>query len=571
MAGLFVLAAALAQVHVDWPTHGFTFANTRHAAIYNITPSNVRQLVKVWQFSTGAHGRMEATPIIVGSTMYVTTGPRNNVIALDAATGKQMWRYDPKIGTAATCCGYVNRGVAVANGRVFVATLDARLIALNAADGKPVWDVRIGYAKDGMSETMAPLAWDGTVYIGSSSGDFRVRGSFSAYRASDGKLLWRWYSVGPGWEGAYTTSANGFTLRRDIAREKRDAVRYRDAWKRGGGAVWMTPAIDAKTSTIYLGTGNPAPYYDGSGRPGDNLYTDCIVALDARTGSMRWYYQETPHDLWDYDAASPPLLFDTLDASGKRVPAVGEAGKVGWLYVLDRRSGKLIRRSQNLVPIGHIYADPRKDGTIEQPGGLGGVVGPLSFDPARRLAYVVALDRPEYRHQLRVHTSWDPTTGMFEAGDTTPVGYWRDFLVAVNVDTGKITWKRTLATGQIAGHFGGRVVAGSLSIGDLVFASAPDGQLYAFDAQTGSVQWQYQLGASAGSRRSLWSRFFDWAHWAKHALLHQADSPASTARVDASPVVYAIDGREYIAIGADIMPQSAGGSSAITVFALPKP
>jgi alcohol dehydrogenase (cytochrome c) len=570
MVAFLAMAAVLAQLHVGWPTYGFTYENTRHAALRQITSRNVRQLVRVWQFSTGTNGRMEATPIVVGSTMYITTGPGNNVISLDAVTGKQKWRYDPKIGTAAACCGFINRGVAVANGRVFVATLDARLIALNAANGKAVWDVRIGYPKDGFSETAAPLAWDGVVYVGSASGDFRVRGSFSAYRASDGKLLWRWYTVGPGWEGAYTARANGLALPRDIAREKRDAPRYRNAWKRGGGAVWMTPAIDSKTATIYLGTGNPAPYYDGSVRPGDNLYTDSIVALDARTGSMRWYYQETPHDLWDYDAASPPVLFDALDASGKRIAAVGEAGKVGWLYILDRRSGKLIRRSESIVPIAHIYADPRKNGAVEQPGGLGGVVAPVSYDPARHMAYVVALDRPERRYQTQVHETWDAKTGMFQAGDTQPVGYWRDLVAAVNVDTGKIAWRRTMATGTIAGHFGGRIVGGSLSAGDLVFAADPDGLLCAFDAKTGDIKWQYQLGEREDPAPSLWGRFIDWAHWVKHAILHDAPGSLSTARVDASPVVYAVNGREYIALGADIMPDSNAGSSTITVFALPK-
>jgi glucose dehydrogenase len=567
---MLALAVALAQLQLNWPTHGFTLENTRHVPAEQITRANVNQLAKVWRYSTGIHERMETTPIVVGSTMYITTGPHNNVIAIDALTGKQKWRYDPKLGTAAACCGLINRGVAAANGRVFLATLDGRLIALNAANGKPVWDVHVGYAKDGFSETMAPLAWNGTVYIGSSGGDFGIRGSFSAYRASDGKLLWRWYSVGPGWEGTFTTHVHGVPLHRNIAQEKRDAARYRDAWKHGGGPVWMTPALDPKTGTIFLSTGNPGPSYNGSIRPGDNLYTDCIVALDAHTGKMRWYYQQTPHDVWDYDAASPPLLFDALDASGKRVPAVGEAGKTGWLYILDRRNGKLIRLSESLVPTAHVYADPAKDGALEQPGGLGGVIGPLSYDPSRRVVFILALDRPEYRNEDPAPPTWDPSASRYESGRTVPVGYWRDFLVAVSVDTGKVVWKKTLATGAIGGDFGGRVVEGSLSAGDLVFASDPDGRFYAFDADTGDVKWHYQLGAD-DRPQSLWARFVDWARWAKHALLHQADPPAITARVDASPIFYAIGGREYVALGADIRPSSADGASAITVFALPKP
>jgi alcohol dehydrogenase (cytochrome c) len=564
------LAVALAQLQLDWPTHGFTLENTRHASIAQITPANANQLVKVWQFSTGVHERMETTPIVVGSTMYLTTGPGNNVIALNAQTGKQKWRYNPHIGTAAACCGLINRGVAVANGRVFLATLDGRLIALNAANGKPLWDLYVGHASDGFSETMAPLVWDDTVFIGSSGGEFGIRGSFTAYRASDGKLLWRWYSVGPGWEGNFTESVHGVSLHRDIAREKRDAPRYRDAWKHGGGPIWMTPALDPKTATLYVSTGNPGPSFNGSIRPGDNLYTDCIVALNARSGKMLWYYQQTPHDVWDYDAASPPLLFDTRDASGKRVPAVGEASKTGWLYILDRRNGKVIRLSESIVPTAHIYADPSKDGALEQPGGLGGVIGPLSYDPSRHFAFIVALDRPEYRNQDPSAPTWDVSKGHYEGGAYTPVGYFRDFMVAVNVDTGKIAWRKTLAKGLV-GDYGARVVNGSLSVGDLVFAADPDGRFYAFDASTGDTKWQYHLGENERQADSLWARFVDWTHWAKHALLHQAQPPDPVARVDASPVVYAIKGREYIALGGDVTPASEAGGSVMTVFALPKP
>jgi glucose dehydrogenase len=217
-----------------------------------------------------------------------------------------------------------------------------------------------------------------------------------------------------------------------------------------------------------------------------------------------------------------------------------------------------------------MYTDPAKHGAIERPGGLGGVIAPLSLDPARHLAYLVTLDRPEYRHPVTDPT-FDPKTGMYEAGDTTPTGSWTDSLVAVNVDNGKITWRQKLASGPILGHYGGRVVEGSLSVGDLVFASDPEGSFSAFDASTGEAKWHYQLGANAAQNMSPWSRFIDWMHAMKGAMLRRADPPAPLARVDASPVVYAIDGREYIAIGADLMPESSGGTSAITVFALPQP
>ena len=568
MPAFLALAIVLAQLHVDWPTHGFTLANTRHAPLTQITPRNVSRLVKVWRFATGVRGSMETTPIVVGSTMYVTTGRGNNVIALDAATGKQKWRYAPTIGTVAVCCGLINRGVAVAHGRVFLATLDARLIALSAASGKPLWDVRIGRASDGLSETMAPLVWNGMVYIGSAGGEFGIRGSFSAYRASDGKLLWRWYTVGPGWEGAYTPSEHGFSLHRDISREKRDAARYRDSWIHGGGPIWMTPAIDAKSGTMYLSTGNPAPALNGSMRPGDNLYTDSIVALDARTGKMRWYYQQTPHDVWDYDAASPPLLCEALDVARTRVPAVCEAGKTGWLYILDRRDGKLIRLSESIVPNAHIYADQSKEGAVQQPGAYGGVIAPLSYDPARRFVFVAALDRPEYRDLSRQIAAWSANDNRWQGGTTSPVGHWRDFIAAIDVDTGEIRWRKSIAAGPI-GRLGARVAGGTLSAGDLVFSADPAGLLAAYDAATGETKWQYQLGLDEQS--SLWVRFLGWLRDVKHALFHERPVRTDSARVDASPIAYAVNGREYIALAADLLPGSPLGTSSITAFALPQP
>lgn len=525
------------RLQSDWPTYGFAYDNTRHSAVDRINASNVTRLFPVWRLILGPHERVETTPIVVGRTMYVTAGLGSKVIALDAVTGRVKWRYSPQIGAMSPCCGAINRGVAVENGRVFIATLDGNLVALDGSHGKPLWSVRVGNPARGFSETMAPLAWNGTVFIGSSGSDFGIRGSLSAYRASDGKRLWRWYAVSPGWEGDYRTSVNGISLHRDIAREKRNAAKYRNAWMHGGGAVWVTPALDPKTGILYASTANPAPVFNGLVRPGDNLYTNSIVALNARTGRLLWYYQELPHDIWEYEAASPPMLFDAIDAEGRHIPAVGEAGKTGWFYILNRRDGRILRLSDPLVPNRRAFDVPR-----EEPPMIRGIVSPASYDPARHLAFTTAANRSGAQ-----------------------------FIAAVNVDTGKITWRKPLSSPHF-GVFGG-VMPGSVSTPDLIFVSNPEGRFRALDPQTGEERWQYQLGseevdANANALQKLAHRLRDWLLPIKRWVLRE-DAPSSAlATVNDSPIVYEIDGREYVAIGYDAQPERATGAAEISVFAL---
>lgn len=523
--------------NAEWPTYGFAYDNTRHSNLHLINRSNVSQLVPIWHVSMGPHERVETTPIVVGRTMYITTGLGSTVIALDAVTGKTKWRYTRQIGAMSPCCGAMNRGAAFANGRVFIATLDARLIALDSANGKPLWNVRIANPAQGFSETMAPLAWDGMVFIGSAGSDFGIRGSLSAYRASDGTLLWRWYAVSPGWEGGYRASVNGASLHRDTLREKKETAKYKNAWMHGGGAVWVTPALDPRTGTLYASTANPAPVFNGRVRPGDNLYTNSIVALNARTGRLLWYYQEVPHDIWEYEASSPPVLLDALDATGKRVPAVGEAGRTGWLYILDRRNGKLVRLSKPLVSNQTLFDVPRKE-----PGAIRGIVSPLAYDPVRRLAFITAAD-------IRgVH-----------------------FIAAASVDSGAIIWHKPLSRPH-NGVFGG-LMPGAVSTPDLVFVSSLEGRFEALDPQTGAEQWQHQLGSEDADADSnllskLAHRVRDWILPMKRWLLRQRAPTSARATVNDSPVVYAIDGREYVVMGYDAQPERATGGAEISVFAL---
>ncbi len=231
---------------VGWPNYGGSYANTRRSELTQVTARNVASLRLAWSYAAGVYGPFETSPVVVGDTLYCTTGLTNMVIALDATSGVLRWRFAPKVGPAPYVM-QVNRGVAVSGGRVFVATLDDRLIALDARRGTQLWDVRIGDPRAGMTETMAPLAWNGMVFIGSSGGEYGIRGSFSAYSQADGHPVWRWWTVSPGWEGRYVRAVNGYSLHRDLARERAATVRYRDAWQHGGGPIWMTPALSAST------------------------------------------------------------------------------------------------------------------------------------------------------------------------------------------------------------------------------------------------------------------------------------------------------------------------------------
>ena len=562
-----LLATLLASTSADWPTYGFDLANTRHAPLVQINATNVSSLVSAWRFQTDATGPMESSPIVVDGTMYVTTADRDGVIALDAATGALKWQYWPRLGRVSVCCAKVNRGVALADGLVFVATLDGQLIALDAASGARRWGVSVGNPRTGFSETSAPLAWSGMVFIGSAGSEFGIRGSFSAYRAVDGRLMWRWWATNPGWEGTYTPSVHGYSLHRDIARERADAPRYRDAWRHGGGAIWMTPALDPASATLYLSTGNPAPGFNAQRRPGDNLYTDSIVALDARTGRMRWFYQETPHDEWDYDAASPPVLFDALDRQGRRVPAVGEAGKSGWLYVLDRRTGSELRVSENLVPMRRVY-ERHQDFT--QPGGTGGALGPMSYNPHERLAFVVELDRAEQFLRvpvppLRPGTQW-------KAGTIRSAPYSLNSIVAVSPDAGRVVWHRHLSGGP-GERFNLGFISGSLSAGDMVFVGEPNGVLLALSARDGRELWRYDAnlhGAETSQpERTFWGRFRDFMQPLVGPTPSPMPTPATTARIDAPPIRYVVNGREFIALCVDV---ATGGveHNVVMAFALPQ-
>lgn len=503
--GALLLMCALRNTHAqndgEWWSYGRDFTNQRYSPLAQINTSNVAQLALAWKRDTRPAAvpptqglfKQESSPIIVDGVLYYTF-PGPQVFALNAANGKELWRFNTTgNSTIKVCCGPNNRGVAVANGLVYVATLDARVIALNATTGEIAWQTRAAEGSRGYSFTMAPLVADGKVIVGVAGGEFEIRGFVDAYDAKTGARVWRFWTIPSpaegGWWGTWaTTTPEGDKLPRNIARERADSAKYPDAWQRGGAPVWTTPSYDAQLGMIYFGTGNPGADYDDRERPGDNLYANSIVAVDIKTGKYRWHYQMVPHDVWDYDAAGPTMLVDAV-VNGARTPAVAHAGKTGWVYVLDRRTGKRIVRSDEFVPHENMFAMPTIAGVRIAPGIQGGSNWqPMSYSPRTGFMYVRGQRTPNiYRVIAQEHVVGD----RYDGGIASPEpGKSFSTTAAIDPGTGKIKWQTTLEEPGLFAPLGGGSMA---TAGDLVFFGDPRGFLNAADARTGDVLWRYQM------------------------------------------------------------------------------
>jgi PQQ-dependent dehydrogenase (methanol/ethanol family) len=430
------------------------------------------------------------------------------------------------------CCAAVNRGVSVYGGRVYMGTVDARLVALDARDGHVVWDVSVADPGLGFHLTGAPLTVDGKVITGVSGGEQGCRCFVDARDAATGKLLWRWYTVPSpeegGWWGKWREKDEwGMSFHRDIAREKADSARYADAWQHGGGPMWHHPAYDPETHTVFMNVGNPAPDLDGEVRPGDNLYTDCIVALDVGTGKLKWYYQEVSHDQWDYDATTPPVLVEVTDGAGRRVKAVAEAGKDGFVYVLDRATGRPIRKSAPFSPLLHYMTPPTANGVLINPGTLGGSDwSPTAYSPRTGYLYVNSNYFPQlYRKK---HEELKPPAQWWGGSVAAPPKGQYGLFTAVDLNTGRIAWQTRTDKPMIGGSLA--------TAGGLVFTGLSDEHFVAFDARTG---------------RQLWS-------WPTHG------------GVNAPPITYALDGTQYVAVAATgLQTLDTPRADELWVFALP--
>jgi len=500
----------------DWLTNGGNYYNQRYSSLNQITTDNVKQLKGAWTFHTGAMSAgtsFESTPIVSNGTMYVT-GPQSQVWALDAKTGKQLWSYVPTypetvngvtgVDGLPLCCGQDNRGVAVGDGMVFVGQLDAKLTALDAKTGKVVWSVQVDDPRAGYSETAAPLFYDHMVFIGVSGAEYEIRGHVTAYDAATGKQIWRFYTIpGPGETGHDTWAG--------------------DSWKTGGGSVWQTPALDPQLGMLYFSVGNPSPDLDGAGRAGDNLFTESIVALDYKTGTLKWYYQEVHHDIWDYDATSPTVLFD-VNMNGTTVKGIGEAGKTGWVYLLNRETGKpLVPINETKVPqdatqktaatqpfpqgdsfvpqtcdqpidgypMGPIFSTFGDSPVLICPGANGGSEwSPTSYNPQTQELYTCGIVQP----QIWTRKPEEIQPGTLRLGSaflTPPGGKTSGTFSAVDVTTNKLGWQAKWENMCIGGSM--------TTAGNLVFAGEGNGNFDAYNAKTGDLLWQFQTGAGANA------------------------------------------------------------------------
>lgn len=472
----------------DWPAPAGTLENHAFSPLAQIHTGNIAELVPVWIYSTGVEGALETSPIVVGNTLYATTAG-GRVVALNAATGEELWTFDPEPAVVTLCCGPVNRGVSVWRDRVYVSSLDARLIALDARTGRPVWQAELADPEAGYSAVMAPLAIDGRVYVGVAGEQYGIRGFLAAYDALDGEELWRWNAIPDpdeeeDWTGTWEpTDPFGTPLGRQVADEREALGAWPEIWRIGGGGIATTPAYDRGTRRLFVNIEGPAPMLDGSIRPGDNLYTGSIVALDARTGELVWHAQYLPHDVWGLSGGSPPFLFDR---DGQRYVAF--AGRTGWVYVFRASDGRPVLRSDNFVPQENLFARPsREEGVRIAPGWNGGNSGsPVSHDPRTGTAFVGAAHQPMvYTAQPQSYARgrlWLGGTARFTPGDE-PWGT----VTAIDLATGEITWQRRTPA---------PVHSGTLATaGNLVVVGQGSGSLDVFDSRDGRLLWQFKTGA----------------------------------------------------------------------------
>jgi alcohol dehydrogenase (cytochrome c) len=518
----------------NWLTYYGTYDGQRFSQLDLINAGNVKGLTPAWVFQCGSMGMhsgastysFEASPLVVDGTMYVT-GWDGWVWALDAKTGQELWRYHHASPyDVSLCCGNVNRGCAVADGKVFVTTLNAHVLALDAETGSVVWDQVYGDVRAGESATVAPLIVKDMVVVGSSGGEFGVRGHADAFKLETGERVWRRYMVpAPGEPGSETWPSDG------------------EAWARGGANCWTTQTYDAELNLLYFNTGNPCPDFDGGVREGDNLYTNCVVAVDPDNAEIKAHYQYTPHDVWDYDSTMENILFEQ---DGQKL--LGHFDKNGYFFVLDRTDCSLVR----VVP----FVDRITWGEIDSNGKVTARVFPdKEGDPVH--FWPGPAGAKEW-----THAAYSPDTGLFYApvqdvGATATrrrrefkesIPYWG---AGVAVDTEDVSGYLSAfdpSTGQEKWRFRNEhpMTASVLATGgDLVFAGDPEGLFRAFNASSGDLLWHFRCGSGHHS----------------------------------SPSTYTVDGRQYIAVPVGYGAWTEGfypgglaspGGSALFAFALPE-
>lgn len=464
----------------SWLTYSGSYASHRFSSLAQITTENVSGLRPAWVYQVQEIGEVETTPIVADGVMYVTEA-RSRVAALDVRTGRTLWRYEPELPRDLRVLGYppVNRGVAVLDDRVFVGTLDAHLVALDALSGAVRWKVQLGDNAAGYGITSAPLAIDGMVIMGISGGEAGIRGFLDAYDAETGERLWRFHTIpGPGEPGHETWGG--------------------DSWKTGGGPTWLTGSYDPELGLLYWGVGNPAPDWNGDVRPGDNLYSSSLVALDAATGTMRWHFQFTPHDTHDWDANQIPVLVDA-DFEGRPRRLVVTANRNGFYYVLDRETGEFLHGTpyakqtwaEGLDPTGRPIVipgtEPSEEGTLVWPS-LQGATNWFSpaYDARTGLIYVPVREMGSI--YFKGEAEYEPGAYFLGGGEAPLPGQegW-GAVRALDALTGEMKWEFRLLAPPWSG-----VLA---TAGGLVFGGSNEGNVYALDAATGRPLWDFHAGA----------------------------------------------------------------------------
>ena len=505
------------------------YDQTRYYPAAQITRANVKKLSPAWIFQTEIIESLETTPIVSNGVMYVTTS-FNHVYALDAETGAQLWHFKHNMGPITTfCCGPNNRGVFAYGDKLYMGTLDAKLLALDAKTGKQVWEQQIADPELGYSETMAPTVVDGKVLIGTNGGEYGIRGFVKAYDANSGQLLWTFNTIPENSVGVWATKdATGLDMKRDIKAEKATLKKNGDPYKTLGGGVWQNMAVDRETGIVYFVVGNPSPDLYGAIRPGDNLYTNSLVAVDLQTGKYKCHFQYIAHDVWDLDAVSPVIITRVNDKSGKPVKGLLHGGKTGYVYVHRADDCSLIRFSDPMVSQEGRWVLPTKEGARMLPGANGGVEwSPMAIDPTQNTAYAINLHQP-----MTYHVEESPYPGgnklwLGGAFKVIPGEEQSGNVSAVDYNTGKIRWQVKTPQPMIGG-----ILA---TAGGVVFTGEANGWFKAYDSSNGSELWRFQCGAG----------------------------------VNAPPASYTLGGKQYIVVaaGGNVQIDAKRGNS-ILAFAL---
>jgi alcohol dehydrogenase (cytochrome c) len=499
----------------NWLTYSGDYAGQRHSRLTQVTPGNVRNLELKWILPNQVFGAWQSTPLVVDGIMYVTQRP-NDILAVDAKTGRAFWQYRyANSADARVCCGANNRGVAILGDTLYMGTLDAHLVAVDRITGRSLWDVPVGDPRLGYSITMAPLVVRDKVLVGSGGGEYGIRGFVAAFDARTGKELWRFHTIpGPGEKGRETWGG--------------------DSWKTGGGSIWLTPTYDPALNLTYWGVGNPGPDWNPDQRPGDNLYTDSVVALDPDTGTLKWHFQFTPNDPYDYDSVQIGVLVD-LEWRGTPTKAILWPNRNGFFYVLDRTNGRFllgtpfvkVNWASGLDANGRPIPTPQPEGQPTWPGIQGGTnwYSP-SFSPRTRLLYISAWEGYASIFR-REHSQYVPGRNFLGGGGTpfaevpgapgvrvgraTPINTWTDAagngaVIAIDPLTGQKRWSFK--------HFDVTDSGILTTATDLLFTGGREGYFYALDARTGAELWKASLGGQIAS----------------------------------GPITYAIDGKQYISV-----------------------